>query len=267
MHESFSEAKLILFASTAMVLLLIFVIVAAVLIQQKRKFVNRQRFTDLQNQYDKTLLQTELKNQEETFKAISQTLHDNIGSNISTAMLLLYKDGSMTPLEFDTNRMEALTVMDKVVDDLKNIARSLNPDYLWEIGLTEAIRQRLAQLSKTRRYQLDSQLEEAPAVLDRTIQLIVFYTFQEAVNNIITHAKAKIVEIILHYQAGGLFLMISDDGVGLTNLQAKTGKARGSGLINMKHHANMIGGKITIGGLAGEGTKIQLFVPDPYHKP
>jgi glucose-6-phosphate-specific signal transduction histidine kinase len=88
-------------------------------------------------------VQPELKVLEETFRAISQNLHDNIGSNISTAMLLLYTDENMNALEQEANRKEALVILDRIVNDLKNIARSLNPDYLFRVGLKEAIRQRI----------------------------------------------------------------------------------------------------------------------------
>jgi hypothetical protein len=70
-------------------------------------------------------VQPELKVLEETFRAISQNLHDNIGSNISTAMLLLYTDENMNALEQEANRIEALVILDKIVDDLKTSLAAL----------------------------------------------------------------------------------------------------------------------------------------------
>ena len=263
MYETLFEAKLILVVCTALILLLISVIIAALLIEQKRKFTHRQELTDLQNQYDKTLLQAELKIQEETFKAISRNLHDNIGSNISTAMLLLYKDEAMAAGEMESNRQDALHLLDRVVDDLKEIARSLNPDYLSEIGLGEAIRQTASKLENSRRFRVVLQIGEPPHPLDQKKMLILFYIFQEAVNNIITHAGAQTIEIRLDYQPAVLLLNISDDGRGIPPMQAP-GRKKGSGLININKHARLIGARLDIQSRPGLGTTILVTVPDPY---
>jgi two-component system NarL family sensor kinase len=90
MHESQTEVVLIVIISTALILLLGSIVVTGVLIQQKRKLRHQQQLLEINNRYEKSLLESRLKIQEETFQAISQNLHDNIGSNISTAMLLLY---------------------------------------------------------------------------------------------------------------------------------------------------------------------------------
>lgn len=262
MHEPFSEQELILFASTAIILVLIVLVVAAVLIQHKRKFRHRQQLADIKNQYEKTLLETELKIQNETLKAISRNLHDNIGSNISTAMLLLYKDENMQQHEFEPNRREAISMLDRIVDDLKHIARSLNPAYLTEIGLSEAIRMRVQQLEKTKKYQIDCTLNEAPHPPDTEKQLILFYIFQEAINNISTHAKATTMRILLQYETDRVVLQIKDNGRGIADTQ--TNSNRGSGLMNMKRHAAMIGAKLVIDSAGDSGTDIRITVPGPY---
>jgi len=92
MQENSNEVILTLILSTALIVLLGIVIVFALLIQHKRRFLHKQQLAEIKSQYEKTILQTELKILEDTYKSISQNLHDNVGSNISTAMLLLYKE-------------------------------------------------------------------------------------------------------------------------------------------------------------------------------
>lgn len=263
MHEPFSEQALILIATTGIILVLIILVVAALLIQHKRTFAHRQQLADIQNRYEKTILETELKIQAETLKAISRNLHDNIGSNISTAMLLLYKDENMGQHEFEPNRKEAISMLDKIVDDLKNIARSLNPAYLTEIGLSEAIRLRVQQLQKTKKYSIDFDLNDSPATLDTEKQLILFYIFQEAVNNISTHAKATGMRIHLQYGADTLVMEIHDNGRGIAQ-NNKHNNSKGSGLLSMKRHAEMIGATLVIESAAEQGTGITVTVPQPY---
>ncbi|MBD0333183.1 MAG: hypothetical protein ICV66_11040 [Chitinophagaceae bacterium] len=266
MPESYSnEAIVTLIASIVLILLLAVTLVLIFLLQQKRKRLYKQQLKDMQNQYEKALLQSELKIQEETFQAIAQNLHDNIGSNVSTAMLLLYKDEHTTPEESEDNRKEALNIMDKVVDDLKNIARSMNPGYLDEIGLNEAIRHRIEQLGKLKKYDVELWLGNAPAKLNRQKQVVLFYIFQEAINNISKHAQAKRIEVALHYDNDKLLLSLKDDGIGIPETANKQSiQNKGSGLINIKHHAAMINATLNINGEPGKGTEINLVVPNPY---
>jgi two-component system, NarL family, sensor kinase len=264
MYESQGEVVLILITSTVLILLLATIVVVALLIQNKRKYKHRQQLSEIKIQHEKILLETKLKILEDTFKAISQNLHDNVGSNISTAMLLLYKDGHIDMTEQDQNRKEAINILDKVVDDLKNIAHSLNPDYLDEIGLSEAIKQRVDQLKKTRRYKIALKCNDAPQRLNRQKQLILFYVFQEAMNNINNHAAAKNVDVILDYDPSRLVMRINDDGKGMDVQQVTGRRSKGTGLLNMKSHAVMIEAALDIKSATGAGTQIVLSVPDPY---
>ena len=265
MHTNSEEVILILIISTALILLLVTVVVVALLIQNKRKYKHRQQLSEMQGHFEKTLLQTELKILEEAFSAISQNLHDNVGSNISTAMLLLYRDENMNASEQEENRKEALAMLDKIVDDLKNIARSLNPDYLFKIGLSEAIQQRIEQLTKTKKYELELLLNETPQQLDRKKQVILFYIFQEALNNINKHAQAKKISVRLQYETDNLLLQITDDGKGMGITQNKESDTiKGAGLMNMKNHAEMIGANLSIISDIGIGTEVKITVPNPY---
>jgi signal transduction histidine kinase len=261
MHTSSDEVILILIISTSLTLFLGTVVVMVLFIQNKRKYRHKQQLSELQGHYEKTLLQTKLKIIEETYSAISQNLHDNIGSNISTAMLLLYKDENMTALEQETNRKEALNILDKVVDDLRNIARSLSPDYLFRIGLGEAIQQRIEQLGKAKRYELESFIDKFPHQLDRKKQVILYYIFQEAINNIHTHADAKKILVRLQYQSDKLLLEIRDDGKGMP---ISNDSPAGAGLINMKNYAQMIGADLEILSDSHRGTDIKIILPHPF---
>ncbi|NJO24798.1 MAG: hypothetical protein HC867_01930, partial [Bacteroidia bacterium] len=79
-----------------------------------------------------------------------------------------------SPEEQEGNRKEALNMLDRVVDDLKNIARSLNAGYLENIGLNEAVRNRMAQLERTKKYEVELYLDDTLQRLDRQKQLILY---------------------------------------------------------------------------------------------
>jgi len=264
MHESSNEVALIVIISTALILLLGSIVVTGLLIQQKRKHRHQQQLLEINSRYEKSLLESRLKIQEETFQAISQNLHDDIGSNISTTMLLLYKDEQTSAMELESNRKEALSMLGRIVDDLKDIARNLNADYLENIGLNEAVRHRMEQLKRLKKYDIELTLNDIPKRIDRQKQVILFYIFQEAITNINKHAQAKEIGVSLQYETNKLNMRIKDNGVGMTNSEAEKNKQKGSGLMNMKNHAAMIGADLAINSNSNSGTEIILTVPDPY---
>jgi two-component system NarL family sensor kinase len=264
MHESQTEVTLIIVISTALILLLGGIVVTGLFIQQKRNHRHQQQLLELNSRYEKSLLESRLKIQEETFQAISQNLHDNIGSNISTAMLLLYKDEQTNSEELESNRKEALSMLSRIVDDLKDIARNLNADYLENIGLNEAVRHRMEQLKRSKKYTIDLDLNDIPHRIDRQKQVILFYIFQEAITNITKHAQAKEIRVTILYELDRLTMRIRDNGSGITNIEPGKVNKKGSGLINMKNHAALISAELSINSNSSTGTEIVLQVPNPY---
>lgn len=264
MHETYNEVVLILIISTAIILLLGGILLTGLLIQQKRKHRHQHQLLEMNNQYEKSLLESRLKIQEETSRAISENLHDHIGSDISTAMLLLYKDEQVNKEEEDANRKEALSMLSVIVDDLKDISRSLNSGYLEEIGLNEAVRHRMALLERSKKYEIELWLDDMPSRLNRQKQLFVFYIFQEAINNINKHAQAKKIVVKLVYDNDKMIMQIKDDGAGIAHVQHGEMYEKGSGLINMKNHAGIMGAVLDIQSEKDRGTSIMITIPDPY---
>jgi len=264
MHESQTEVTLIIVISTALILLLGGIVVTGLFIQQKRNHRHQQQLLELNSRYEKSLLESRLKIQEETFQAISQNLHDNIGYNISTAMLLLYKDEQTNSEELESNRKEALSMLSRIVDDLKDIARNLNADYLENIGLNEAVRHRMEQLKRSKKYTIDLDLNDIPHRIERQKQVILFYIFQEAITNITKHAQAKEIRVTILYELDRLTMRIRDNGSGITNIEPGKVNKKGSGLINMKNHAALISAELSINSNSSTGTEIVLQVPNPY---
>jgi signal transduction histidine kinase len=86
---------------------------------------------------------------------------------------------------------------------------------------------------------------------------------QESLNNIIKHAGAQHISVILHYLAGSMNLSIQDDGEGFDKvaLQDNTTRDKGTGLRNMQNRAQLIGATFNISSQPGKGTLIQVSLP------
>ncbi|NTU74975.1 MAG: hypothetical protein HGA86_02510, partial [Anaerolineaceae bacterium] len=81
---------------------------------------------------------------------------------------------------------------------------------------------------------------------------------QEALNNILKHAKASQATVELGMQAGRVHLEIRDDGLGFA---PQDSKGRGMGLENMRERVQQIGGELVLLSSPGQGTIIRVEVP------
>ena len=103
----------------------------------------------LKNEYEETLLRTQLEIQEQTLKTISEEIHDNIGQALSLAKLKLntlkYDQPDLLVEKINDSR----DLVSKAIRDLRDLSRSLNTDSIASMGLVRAIEQELEIFRKT----------------------------------------------------------------------------------------------------------------------
>jgi two-component system NarL family sensor kinase len=217
----------------------------------------------LQNEFQQALLQSQLEIQEQTFKNISMEIHDNIGQVLSLAKLNL--------ATADFNKLE--TVREKIDDsrnliaksilDLRDLAKSLNTDYVQVMGLANSTAHELEIIKKTGSFETNFEIIGEPYKLEQQNELILFRIVQEALNNIMRHAKAKTIEVKLCYDPKFFSLTVHDDGMGfdISNLNQNRNNSRGLGIKNMSDRAQIIGAEIKIISEPGQGTTIDIKLP------
>jgi two-component system sensor histidine kinase DegS len=88
-------------------------------------------------------------------------------------------------------------------------------------------------------------------------ELILFRIVQEALHNIIKHAKASSIHITLHFADPILKLTLVDNGQGFATHKLN----QPNGLLNMKKRTDLLNGQFDIQSALGEGTTIQIKIP------
>jgi signal transduction histidine kinase/ligand-binding sensor domain-containing protein len=189
---------------------------------------------------------------------ISQDLHDEIGSNLSSISLmseLVQKDGKINRDVF-----EKIQRIHKVAKGSSQAMRDIvwltNPssdnikDFVSKMN--EVANDMLAGIN----WKFDSPEELSEIDLTPEAKRNVFLIFKEALTNIIKHSGAKNAVIRLKISDDNLLLAIKDDGKGF-NADSGFG---GNGLKNMRNRAKEIGGKLELKSNSGEGTKLVLEV-------
>jgi len=134
-EEASESLKQVLYGGTIAFLVLAGFVIFFLIMYMRRKTKNILEKQQMQSQFSQTLLQTQLEIQEQTLKNISQEIHDNIGQALSLAKLNL---NTMPPINDEALQQKILNskeLVSKAITDLRDLSRSLDTDYVQEMGL------------------------------------------------------------------------------------------------------------------------------------
>jgi signal transduction histidine kinase len=117
-------------------------------------------------------------------------------------------------------------------------------------------------LQKTGAYETSLKVSEENYPLAPETEILLFRVAQELLNNIVKHAYASRISVILDYQQGQLVLEIIDNGKGfdVANVEDKT-NAKGLGLSNMKKRLAPLQAAFRVDSEPGNGTRVAISVP------
>jgi two-component system sensor histidine kinase UhpB len=187
---------------------------------------------------------------------VAQELHDEIGQNLTAALLQLARVRKRAGPEFAAEVGEATETVRANLDDLRRIAQRLRPQALDELGLTSALSQFSARLSAQAGLPIEAHLDSHLPALTREEELVIYRVAQEALTNVVRHAGATRSELILERAPDRLTLRVADDGCGLESEAAVSGGIRG-----MHERASLIHADLRVGRRDGGGTEVVLHVP------
>lgn len=238
-------------------------IVILVLVYQKRQLQYLREREQLKVLFEKEILESRLEMQEQTFKNISQEIHDNIGQMLSLAKLNISTMDTANPKDVEEKKEDSRQLIGKAIQDLRDLSRSMNNDFVSEIGLLKAISYELELLKKASSFITDVQWEGTPLRLPAQQEVIVFRIFQEVLNNIIKHAKASYIKVLLRFHPHQLMLQVTDNGQGFSAPSYLDGSAQATslGIRNMQNRAKMIGAGFHLESSPGGGTTVTIRIP------
>jgi signal transduction histidine kinase len=212
------------------------------------------RFENARLRREQQLVEERLRTQREQARLeererILLELHDGVGSQLTLVELML-RDGTADVAEAADVVQACLGDMRLFVDTLNNTDGSLEGAFA---DLRHRLRQRLGPSGPAFAWHLS--LEGLPPLSDEALMQSMRIV-QEALTNVLRHARAQSVQVNATFEHGTLVLEVRDDGVGLTK---GTG---GRGLRNMQHRAARLGGSLTVGAAeGGRGTTMRAVLP------
>ena len=248
------EITIIIFLSLFL-LIIVIGIINLVLVYQKKQFQYLKEKEFLKTSYENELLETRIEIQEQTFKVISQEIHDNIGQVLSLVKLNLNTLPPMQDNKVKSKVKDTKDLVSKAIVDLRDISRSLHGDMIKSLGLKDAIINELKILKNTGKYATSLVISGDPYKLEPQKEMVLFRIVQEAINNFIKHAEAKNIAIDIAYNIDAFILSVTDDGIGFDAQQLQTGSS-GMGLKSMQNRSQLIGATWRANTSAGNGTAI-----------
>lgn len=226
-------------------------------IQRKKKFQEEKQL--LHNQFQQTLLQSQIEIQEQTLRHISRELHDNLGQvasliKINLNTLNFSKPGSVEEkIEFTKDLTRQL------IADIKSLSVSLGSDRIVQTGLAFAIEAEVERLNKTGQFNAQFELKGSIPEIGNDKAVILFRMAQEVMNNMVKHSQARQIKILLTANENLIILAFIDDGIGF-NAEEKIND-HGAGLRNLTTRAMLINAHLHIQSSPGNGTEISIEFP------
>jgi two-component system, chemotaxis family, CheB/CheR fusion protein len=204
--------------------------------------------------------------QEDERRRIARDLHDQLGQQLTGLRLKL--EGLKTKYQAEPAMIKAIDdtqkQAQKIDKDISFLAWELRPTALDSLGLRNALANYVVEWSKT--HGIAAEFHTGRARRRRLVpetEVNLYRIVQEALNNVLKHAKASKVDVLLEFNRRQVSLIVEDNGIGF-DPKAKskiTRKGKGLGLVGMRERANLLGGNLEVESAPGKGTTIIVRVP------
>jgi two-component system, NarL family, sensor kinase len=143
------------------------------------------------------------------------------------------------------------------LEETRRAIAGLRPSVLDDLGLGPS----LESLAKTVTGP-EVDLDVAPCRLPTHVEMALYRIAQEALQNVVKHAGAERVSVRLSATIGGAVrLVVEDDGRGFVPGEAGKSNSVSYGMVGMRERAELVGARLNVTSIPGEGTRVQVEVP------
>jgi signal transduction histidine kinase len=132
-----------------------------------------------------------------------------------------------------------------------------------ELGLLAALKEHVGQVARRSEVEMSVTGTEPRPRLAPTDEIALFRIAQEALNNIVKHARASETQVALRQNAHSVVLSITDNGVGFDTARKPIMGGYGMGTTTMRERAEAIGGRLQLQSAPGEGTRVTVELDWP----
>jgi signal transduction histidine kinase len=230
---------------------------ASVAVENAVLFEQLQASTERMRSLSRRLIEA----QESERRRISRDLHDEAGQALASLRYgLRLLEGKIDHGGSVSGRVaELVETTDTVIDGLHRLAADLRPASLDHLGLRPAVRQYLRSIGG--KSGLTIRFKERGFGNERlplAVETSLFRVVQEAMTNVVRHAGATRVDVLVQRSGDRVRVMVEDDGVGFEPDHVRGGDHLG--LVGIEERAEALGGSLTVESSPGAGTTVVVEV-------
>lgn len=207
--------------------------------------------------------------QEEERMRLARELHDDtIQAVIALKQRVQLAQKSIKDQNGRQSLKELEGLAEETVVNLRRLTRALRPIYLEDLGLVTALEMLARETSQANHLEVDFHQLGHERRLSHEVELALYRIAQEALNNVVHHAKAKRAAIHITFDKE-IKLEVTDNGVGFSVPKSPTDFAPNGhfGLLGMRERADLIGARLEVQSEAGHGTQLFVRLPIPANNP
>ncbi|KON66655.1 histidine kinase [Peribacillus butanolivorans] len=198
---------------------------------------------------------------------LAREIHDGIAQVLAGVIFQL--ESALRQSADQSGNMEkmvdkSIKKLRKSLGEVRYSIYALKPYPTQRLGLKQAIANKIQSIKQENNLAIKYHERGRSRTLSFTKERAIFDTLQESLQNIVKHAKADEVDILLSYQREHVLLKVKDNGVGFSLFESmiKTKHEPHYGILHMNEQAEQLGATLQIDSSTGKGTEITLFIPD-----
>jgi signal transduction histidine kinase len=206
------------------------------------------------------LIEAVIQTEEKERKRIASDLHDGLGPLLSAAKL--YFQAYIDAGDADDKAViesKLISIIDSAIDDASRISHNISPHILEKYGLKIALENFISEMNISKNIKCDLACEKFNR-FDLKVELTIYRTILELIQNTIKHAKASQITIKIFVSEGLLHVQYEDNGIGFSADEGMDVK-QGMGLINIKNRIHSLEGTVIFDNRKSEGMKASIKVP------
>jgi signal transduction histidine kinase len=213
---------------------------------------------DLSERIARDSLRRVVEAQELERRRLARELHDETGQALTSILLgLKGLEERMDDAESREAAEELRELVVSTLQDVRRLAVELRPSALDDFGLVAALERLTRSFAEQTRIVVDFQTALAEERLPEEVETAIYRIVQESLTNVVKHARARRVSILLARKDGAVKAVVEDDGQGFDPAE-QTG---GSGIVGMRERLALLGGRLAVESARAGGTTVAAEVP------
>ena len=196
---------------------------------------------------------------------IARDLHDDVSQQLAALSITLSglrRRVGAAPDDIDLHDGMA-SIQQRVValaNSVRGLSHGLHPDVLKHAGLAGTLATHCAGLSRQHAVNVTCIAEGDLASIDLGSALCLYRIAQEALHNVVKHARARHADVRLRCADDNAELTVTDDGTGFDIAKTRKG-GKGLGLVNISERVRIAGGTLTVVTECDKGTQVRVRLP------